>query len=207
MSYSDFTLELVMENLGLAVRGERLFDPEPRISPSAWLQESLAKGNELSLGSEKARGEFIVAPILLQCREASEKTIQIFSGFNFNVAPERGLRGECDFLLCRTPPSPVVQAPALVVLEAKKQDIELGLGQCAAQVFAARLFNQRHGREIEPLHGCVTTGDTWQFFRLQASDLLVDTKRYFLIEIDKILGILTAILQTPNPATQSSPAA
>jgi hypothetical protein len=207
MSYSDYTLELVMENLGLAVRGERLFDPEPRVSPSAWLRETLEKGNELALGSEKARGEFIVAPILLQCREELGRTVQIFSGFTLTVDLERGLKGECDFILCRTPPSPVIQAPILVIFEAKKQDIELGLGQCAAQVFAAHLFNQKHGREIQPLYGCVTTGDDWQFFRLQAHELLIDTKRYYLNEVDVILGILTAILQPPNPAMQSSPAA
>jgi hypothetical protein len=207
MSYSDFTLELVMQKLGLAVRKERLFEPEPHLAPSAWLQESLQKGTELALVSEKSRGEFIVAPILLSCRDAVGKTVQIFSGEALDADPERGLRGECDFILAQSYPSPMLQAPLLMILEAKRNDIQEGLGQCAAQVYGARVFNERHDRKIEPLYGCVTTGDNWQFLKLQASDLLIDSKKYYINEVDKILGILTTIVQPPKPTTQSSSAA
>jgi hypothetical protein len=36
-----------------------------------------------------------------------------------------------------------VEAPAIVIVEAKKSDIKSGLGQCIAEMVAAQRFNEK----------------------------------------------------------------
>ncbi|HVA44794.1 MAG TPA: hypothetical protein VNH11_00280 [Pirellulales bacterium] len=83
----------------------------------------------------------------------------------------------------------------MTVVEAKKNDIEIGLGQCTAQMVAARIFNERAGRADAPVHGCVTTGETWQFLRLSGQAALLNRDRYYLDNVGKILAVFLAICQ------------
>jgi hypothetical protein len=46
-----------------------------------------------------------------------------------------------------------------------------------------------------PLHGCITTGEVWQFLRLQPPDVLIDRRRFYLNELADILGALITIAQ------------
>ena len=103
-------------------------------------------------------------------------------------------------LLGRSPDAPEVRSPLAAVVEAKKNDIESGLGQCVAQLIGARIFNEREGLPAEALHGCITTGEIWQFLRLEGPDVLVDTRRYFLVEVSEILGIFQGLFPPPPAA-------
>jgi hypothetical protein len=85
-----------------------------------------------------------------------------------------------------------------MIVEAKKNDIDLGLGQCIAQMVGARIFNERHGHDTRPIFGCVTTGETWQFLRLEDSIVDLDQVRYFIVN----LGILLAVWQAVIAACQ-----
>src|SRR5262245_16468089 len=183
MSYADYTLESLQQAFDLSVEARHLFPEVTPVKPSEWLLESLRRGQSLAPASEKARSEFIVAPLLLTCRELLNDSFVIYSGVRLDVDADRGLKGECDFILARSPTVLMLQAPLLVILEAKKNDIEEGLGQCAAQLVGARMFNERHHTPVEPLFGCVTTGEAWQFLRLENNSLTLDTRRYFILEI------------------------
>ena len=119
----------------------------------------------------------------------------LYSGIRLDVDSDKGLKGECDFHLSKSPPTPALRAPLLVVVEAKKNDIEEGLAQCAAQMVAARLFNERHKEVVSAMFGCVTTGEAWQFLRLRERELVVDAERYYLSDVPAILGILVAIMR------------
>jgi hypothetical protein len=83
----------------------------------------------------------------------------------------------------------------VTVVEAKKNDVEAGLGQCIAQMVAARRFNEAAGRTATPVYGCVTTGETWQFLRMADRVALLDRPRYYLDNVSGILGVLQAIYQ------------
>jgi hypothetical protein len=192
-SYSDLTIDDVRKTFSLKILREVLFANVKPLEPSAWLREALTSGFEVSFVSEKARSEFIVAPILLYLRELHKGQISIYSGVKFDVDPERGLRGVCDFILSKSPLLPTVQAPAFVMVEAKKNDIEEGLGQCAAEMVAAQIFNQKEGNEIPCIYGCVTTGESWQFLRLREKNLAIDKNRYFIVNLNEILGVLNTI--------------
>jgi hypothetical protein len=194
MSYSDFKLDTVRKAFGLTIISSPLFEKAETVPVTDWLKEAIDKGLPLALMSEKARSELIVVPILLTSRELSRNVFSIYSGQRLDIDPDKGLTGECDFILAKTPPIPVIQAPLMMLAEAEKNDIEGGLGQCAAQMIGARLFNQQEGSGISTIYGCVTTGEAWQFLKLADNTLSIDSRRYYIDRIDKILGVLQAIV-------------
>ena len=196
MSYSDFNMESVRRVLGLAIIQKSLFAAVEPIAPSAWLNETLAKAKSLAFYSEKSRSEFIVAPILLACRETSGNAFHIYSGINLEGDAARGLRGECDFVLAKAPPSPALQSPIAVIVEAKKNDVEAGIGQCIAQMYGARIFNEKDQNQSDEIFGCVTTGEIWQFLKLQDQTAFADADRYYLEDVDRILGIFKTITES-----------
>ena len=198
MSYREFTWSSVKEKFDLTtIEGERFLPNIPDIEPSAWLQETLRRGIPwaMAVGGEKARSEAIIAPILLEVREILNSEVSIFSGEEFNVEPETGLNGYCDFLVSQSREQIAVEAPVLIIIEAKKADIKLGLGQCVAEMIAAQKFNDRKGRPIQIIYGTVTTGTAWRFMKLEGSTITVDLNDYPLPSIANILGILVWMSQ------------
>ena len=195
MSYSEFTLESVERQFGIVTQEATLFPDVPPAQVPDWLPGWLTRGTRLALISEKARSEFIVVPILLAARELSGDRFAIYSGQRLDVDPDKGLVGECDFILAVGAAVPPLHAPIMTVVEAKKNDIEIGLGQCIAQMVGARKFNEAAGRTRAPVYGCVTTGETWQFLRLADQVALLDRRRYYLDNVGGILKVLQAIYQ------------
>lgn len=204
MSYSEFTLETVERQLGVVTREGAIFPNATSVQVPSWLPGWLARGTRLALISEKSRSEFIVVPILLAAREISGDRFAIYSGQRLDVDPAKGLIGECDFILAVSPALPPLHAPVMTVVEAKKNDIEVGLGQCIAQMLAARIFNEQAGHTAAPIYGCVTTGETWQFLRLDGQEALLDKDRYYLDNVGRILGVLQVICQAAVAAGLST---
>jgi hypothetical protein len=195
MSYSEFTLESIERQLGVMTQEATLFPSIPTAQVPDWLPGWLARGTRLALISEKARSEFIVVPILLAARELSGDQFAIYSGQRLDVDQEKGLVGECDFILAIGPALPPLHAPIMTVVEAKKNDIEVGLAQCIAQMVGASKFNEAAGHAPSPVYGCVTTGETWQFLRLADRKAVLNRDRYYLDNVGGILGVLQAIYQ------------
>ncbi len=88
MAYRDFTLKKVKQDFNLTLVETERFLPEiAAIAPSSSLAEFLAEGLPLAgaTGSEKARSEFIISPLLLEVRKILNRKISLFSGEEFNV--------------------------------------------------------------------------------------------------------------------------
>lgn len=189
MAYTDFTLESAEATLGVTSRPGNLFpDLQPAVVPG-WLTDQLTRGMRLALVSEKARSEFIVAPILLAVREATHDSIAILSGQRLDVDAERRLMGDCDFLLARSDPVPRLRAPLMAVVEAKKNDIDGGLGQCVAQMVAAQVYNERAGQPLETVYGCVTTGEDWQFLGLTGTVVILHRPKLYIDSVASLLAV------------------
>jgi hypothetical protein len=199
MAYNDFALDKVEKLLEVTLQMVDLFSPLAPLPIPDWLREVLDRGMQLFLMSEKARSEFIVSPILLATRELSHNAVTIFSGQRMDVLPEKGLVGECDFILAKSPPVPTLHSPLVTIVEAKNNDIEVGLGQCVAQMVGARVFNERAGNSFGPIFGCVTTGETWQFLRLDGTTAGIDRKRYYIDNIGLVLAAWQAAIAACCP--------
>jgi len=198
MAYSDFSLAKIKKEFGLIEEKITLFPEVDLIEPSEWLKTTLKVSLRLALtsSSEKARSEFIIAPLLLELEMINNQSFSIFSGEKLDVLPEKGLNGECDFILSKSAFSSTLQSPVFCLVEAKKNDIKEGLGQCVAQMLGATLFNQNQNenKEFPVIYGCVTTGEIWQFLKLKEKTFYVDSQHYYINELAKLIGILQAIL-------------
>ncbi|MEG4854100.1 hypothetical protein QUB10_24815 [Microcoleus sp. B5-D4] len=193
MPYSDFSLEKVKRTFELTTSETvDLFGNVPDLECSPLLTEILRYNVPLALASnsEKARSEMIISPILIDLRRQLNERINLFSGIEFDVDSERGLNGICDFIISHSPEILFVSAPVITLVEAKKENITAGLGQCVAEMLAARIFNERAGNEVSTIYGAVTTGSIWKFMKLEASVISIDLTEYYLKDVNKILGIL-----------------
>src|SRR5260370_22826448 len=182
MAFWYFTSETAFPPFGLDLNQEcDLFAAVPAAKVSTLLRAVLDEFIPLgtSIHTEKARSEFIVAPILAEVRKLMNHRISLFSGFDFNVDPGRGLNGTCDFILADSRVQLFLRNPVLMVVEAKNDNIKSGLGQCAAEMVGAREFNERAGDRAIPIHGLVTTGTNWRFFKLKARRPYSDRPRYY----------------------------
>jgi hypothetical protein len=198
MPYSEFTLSEAVRRFALTLHEARdLFGNVAERAPSDQLAAILAENAPLALAmrTEKARSELIIAPILLEVRRASGGRVSLFSGADFNIDPAEGLNGACDFLMTRSPHQLYIESPVLAIVEAKREDVVAGMGQCAAAMIAAQRFNERDGRPLPVIYGAVTTGDIWKFLTLESNALSIDQTTYYLDRISAILGVLTSIVE------------
>jgi hypothetical protein len=195
MTYRDFDFPTALSVFALDESAASLFPNVTPIAPSDWLRESVARGLPLAqAGLEKARSEFLIAPILAEVHHRHASTLMLHSGRILDVDRSRGLTGECDFLFSRGTAPHVVRYPILAVVEAKKDDLETGLGQCVTQLVAARLANQRVDPDFDAVFGCVTTGNNWQFLRLVDTRLTIDSQIRYVNELPILLGIFDEII-------------
>jgi hypothetical protein len=193
MAYNDFSLDRVRRDFSLVVDDDvDLFDHVREVPVSHLLRSSLDECVRLAIdiGNEKARSELIIAPILLEVRRLTGRRIGFFTGVEFDVARERCLTGYCDFILSRSRLQVILSAPVIPIVVAKHENIKAGLGQCAAAMVAARIFNEREGEGPTTIHGAVTSGTNWRFLKLESNDLLLDRQEYALEPVGRILAIL-----------------
>ena len=193
MAYSDFKLSNISKIFDLKItESSQLFADVPEIEASELLTTILKENIDLavSINTEKARSEMIIAPILLEIRRKLNYHISLFSGIEFNVDPGKGLNGFCDFLMSNSQEQLFISSPILAIVEAKNENLKAGLGQCIAEMVAAQLFNQQEGNEISIIYGAVTTGTVWQFLKLENKVVSIDLTEYFIRDIHKIIGIL-----------------
>ena len=197
MVYSDFTtIRQVEKQFGVRQVKKNIFTDVKPTLPSSRLLEELQEAEELPLFSEKAKSELIIMPILKEVRRKN-RTFNIFSGYSFDVDKAQSLNGICDYILSSNIESIEIKSPIFCLVEAKNRTIEEGIGQAAAEMIAAKIFNKQDKNELPAVYGCVTTGTEWLFLLLEDEFLCIHTHRYYLNETDlpKLLSILLYIVE------------
>jgi hypothetical protein len=192
-SYSTFTIEQIKDEFGVeieAIYGEYGRIKEFKLNEFITAQILNNVPLALAIGTEKAKSEFLVAPMLGELRRLLDNKISLFSGVEFNVDAGQGLKGVCDFLLSNSSHQYYIDAPIISLVEAKDDDLKDGLPQCIAEMIAAQIFNERKNAEIKIIYGIVTTGSVWNFVRLEGKTAFVDAKEYSIENPHKIMGIL-----------------
>ncbi|MDY7012182.1 MAG: hypothetical protein SVX43_01060 [Cyanobacteriota bacterium] len=198
MSYSQFTIETVEQVFRLSIVEKLdLFAAIPEVPISDFLRQCLDYNTPLALeiATEKARSEMIITPILIELKQQFQSAISLFSGREFNVDGQRGLIGYCDFIISKSPSQLLIKSPVAVIVEAKNDNIQSGLGQCIAEMVAAQILNQRQDNYSETVYGSVTTGTNWKFMKLIDTVVEIDPNEYFLNNIGKLMGILRSFIE------------
>ena len=194
-SYSQFDYD-DLKDLGLVV-GEKAFIHQiiyTPIPPSDFLKVTLQRNLRRKLRSEKAKSEFLISPVLSELEELNLQKFAFYSGYKFNVEPKQGLNGFCDFVLSFEPTAFRIEAPVFCIVEAKNENLESGVPQCVAELYAAQIFNARVGKSRPILYGAVTFGHEWKFIRFIDKEAQVDTSVFYLNQLDQILGIMQYIV-------------
>jgi hypothetical protein len=193
MAYSEFTIKRVRDDFGLTlVEGDRFLPEITPVTPADYLVEFLQESLPLAVGtgSEKARSELIISPLLLEVRRQTQRQVSVFSGEDFTVDASVGLNGVCDFLISRSTEQMMIESPVVIILEAKKGDLKPGLGQCIAEMVAAQRFNQENQRDIPTLYGAISNGTVWRFLKLEGTIVTLDLTEYSLNPVAQLLGTL-----------------
>ncbi len=152
---------------------DRLTDLKTRI------EESLPR---LSLTSEMARREFLIAPVLMDVLHYTQATLNV----EYPVAVSHQLKGSLDYLL--------QNHQTLLVIEAKNEDLEREFLQLAIELIA---LEQWLDPDQAILHGAVSTGNIWQFgqFDRQQRQVTQDLNLYRVpADLEALLRILVYLL-------------
>lgn len=162
------------------------------VEPSDLLKMVLERNLQIPLTNEKAKSEFVVAPILAEMWFINQR-FKPLSGITFNIDKEKGLKGICDFLISGKANTSELDSPVVCIFEAKNDAIEDWYGQCGSEMYAARIFNERQGNDIRIIYGAVTNGFTWQFLKLEGQTLFIDSQRYGTANLPQLLGAIQKI--------------
>lgn len=175
MAYNKFKTETLTEKLGIELELKAIIpQPLPEFKPTDLVLTILQEATNEALGTEKAKSEFIINPVLKELHRQNPNTFSYFSGYKFDVDVKLQLNGYCDFILSAFPNSPIIKTPVFCLVEAKKADIEESFGQCGAEMYAAKLFNERHNNPQKVIYGCVTNAFSWAFLKLENNTLFID---------------------------------
>ncbi|NJP09530.1 MAG: hypothetical protein HC866_08620 [Leptolyngbyaceae cyanobacterium RU_5_1] len=123
MPYSKFTLSKAKKDFQITIEENVRFLPtvEP-VAPSSRLLDDLEEVPwAIAVGSEKARSESIIYPVLQGVRRICDRQVSLFSGSEFNVDAEADLTGYVDFLFSRSPEQLLIEAPVVIVGKQRRQ--------------------------------------------------------------------------------------
>jgi hypothetical protein len=143
MPYTQFTtIAKAKQAFDLTVQeGDRFIPPLSPIAPSEILSGTLKDSLPIvaTSGSEKARSEGIIYPVLLEVRRILDRKISLFSGEDFTIDEAVGLNGVFDFLLARSSEVLEIEAPAVVKPNCDDRLIRLSSAPCGANPQLFRL--------------------------------------------------------------------
>ena len=186
-SYCEMTAEPedILADLGYKLLTARLVLPRTRLvlSWEAELQARLERSlMVVTLTSETARRETLVAPILLDVAHHCHAQLRI----EYPLSVSDWLKGNLDYLMRST--------QSMVVIEAKKDDLTRGFTQLAAELIALA-----QSRSLASVYGAVTIGDAWRFGYLDAVNKTItqDIALYRIPDdLPQVMGTLVGILET-----------
>jgi len=142
---------------------------------------------KITLNSEMAKREFLIAPLLLQVLCHTQAKLNVEYPLEINDK----LGGSLDYLLRAH--------QQLIIIEAKKGDLDKGFNQLAIELIALDQYEEEHPTEL--LYGVITIGEVWRFSILQRplKRIVRDLHSYRIPEDTELLfSTLVGILQDPK---------
>ncbi len=137
----------------------------------------------ISLNSEIAKREFLIAPILTEIVKNTDSKINV----EYAIEVDDKLSGSLDYLIRGN--------QELLVIEAKKGDLDKGFNQLSAQLIALDKYEESDFSHI--LYGAITIGEVWKFAILNRTEkkILKDINSYTIpAEVEKVFSILMGLL-------------
>lgn len=183
-----FDIEDILADLGCSIERTELDLPSYDL-PLDGLEQVQAQIQDgiryVGITSEQARREFLIAPIVREVCRVTRQRVRV----EYPIVVSSWLRGTFDYYF---------QDENLLVIEAKRENLDNGLTQLATELIALDAWTES---EVPVLYGAVTTGQDWRFclFYRQEQRLMADFKLYRVPEETEILlRILVEILRSKS---------
>ncbi len=191
LTFSGMTWDILENKYGIGIGDALLFEGCPPVKPTPILVGYLDRARRVRLANERARAHRLVDPVLSEIEALYDGKISTIPEMYLEVKDMEGLSGNPDFIISAGPVNKVI--PIVAIVEAKKDDTDPGLPQCAAELYAAYLYDK--GR-INRLYGCVTTGWDWRFMYFDGAEkqLVIDRTLYFTFDLPPLLGALKYVV-------------
>lgn len=161
--------------------------PRERLDPGrlADLKKRLEESfPHISLTSETARREFLIAPVLMEAAHVADARIRV----EFPLEVDDRLKGTLDYFIRAARHN-------MLVIEAKNGDLTRGFAQLAVELVA---LDRWAADSPEPrFYGAVSVGDVWKFGFLDRADKILteDLNTYSVpTDVEEVVGTLVAIL-------------
>jgi hypothetical protein len=137
----------------------------------------------ISLDSDRARGEFLISPVVLDLVLYTKSEVRI----EYQIQVTEQLQGYLSYLL--------ENKSYMIFTKAKNQDLVNGMTQLCAELIALDQWEKTGDQET--LLGAVTTGNIWQFAILNRSEkhITQGLEIYRVPEdLEQLMGILVQAL-------------
>ena len=205
MAFSDFkTLTEVQKRFEIRDSASDFVSGDNLLSPSEQFLQGLAFARQhLNVfRSEAARCEAIIYPILLESYKAYAERYMLW--IREPLAYDGILSGTPAYFVATRSAlgKNVVGTPVVMVVEAKKNDFEIGWGQCLAAMIAAQKINRN---AMFPVYGIVTDGVSWQFGKLAGDTFMENITPFSLGDVPRLFGAIDAVFKAvQNSGTETT---
>jgi hypothetical protein len=199
LTFSAMTWDILEERYGIRPEERLLFEDCPPGEPSPILIGNIQRARRARLVNERARAHRLVDPVLAELETFYDGKIATIPEMYLEVKDMEGLSGNPDFVISAGAPNKIV--PLVSIVEAKKDDVDAGLPQCAAELYAAYLLDKG---ALERVYGCVTTGGDWKFLYFEGAEkkVVMDRDIYYITELPRLLGVFRRIVDVSLAAIE-----
>ena len=202
MAFSDFkAIPEVQERFRIRHVENDFIETENSAGPSEqFLQEFEFNREYIDVfASEGARCEAVIFPVL---REVYKRYAEDYAlWIKKPIAYDDVLSGTPDYFISTRSElgKLVVGTPLIMLVEAKKNDFEIGWGQCLAELVAAQKINE----DMEhPVYGIVSDGTLWQIGHLVGETF---TQNRTSFSVDNLPVLFAAVDSVFRAAKNSCP--
>ena len=206
MAFSDFkTIPEVQEKFRIRHVEDDFIELENTVGPSEQFLQELEFNREYIdvFASEGARCEAVIFPVL---REVYKKHANYYAlWIKKPITYDDVLSGTPDYFISTRSElgKLVVGTPLIMLVEAKKNDFEVGWGQCLAELVAAQKINE----DVEhPVYGIVSDGTLWQIGHLVNETFTQNRTSFSVDNLPVLFGAIDSVFKAASGFSQQTSA-
>ena len=206
MAFSDFkAIPEVQERFRIRHVENDFIETENSAGPSEqFLQEFEFNREYIDVfASEGARCEAVIFPVLREVykRYAEDYALWIKKPITYDDV----LSGTPDYFISTRSElgKLVVGTPLIMLVEAKKNDFEIGWGQCLAELVAAQKINENMEH---PVYGIVSDGTLWQIGHLVGETFTRNRTSFSVDNLPVLFGAIDSVFRAASEVSQKTSA-
>ncbi len=195
MAFSDFkAIPEVQERFGIRHVENDFIETKNDVGPSEQFLREFEFNREYIdvFTSEGARCEAIIFPVLREVYKGYAEDYALW--IKKSIAYDDVLSGTPDYFISTRSKlgKLVVGTPLIMLVEAKKNDFELGWGQCLAELVAAQKINDNMEH---PVYGIVSDGTLWQIGHLIGETFTQNRTSFSVDNLPVLFGAVDSVFR------------